>query len=197
LILAQDSVAEDLAALLVEQAKDIRLGFPLEPSVQMGPLNNENTAEKMDRHVRDATERGARVLTGGTRLPQLGSPLYYSPTVVADLTVDSDFAAEESFGPVAPVVSFDTDEEALAIADRSPLGLVSSVWTRRMGRAIRCAEALKAGIVNINEHSNYWEIHIPFGGASGKRSGVGRLGGKHTMMEMTDLKTVTFDITRT
>ena len=195
-ILVHESVADAVAELLAAKAKQIKVGDPFDPQVTMGPLNNEPTAAKMDRHVQDAIDRGAKLLAGGSRLAELGSPLFYAPTVMAGVPSDSAFSMEESFGPVAPLISFRTEEEALQLADQGDLGLVSSVWTKQMGRAFRCAEAIKTGIVNINEASTYWELHIPFGGASGKRSGIGRLGGKYTLMEMTDLKTISFDISR-
>lgn len=195
-ILVQETIAERLAELLVIKAQQLRLGNPFDPDVQMGPLNNEQTAAKMDRHINDAIEKGAKVLFGGKRLQELGSPLFYVPTVVENVPIDSALATEESFGPVAPLITFKDEEEALRIANGDSSGLVSAVWSTRMKRAYRCAEALKTGIVNINESSTYWELHVPFGGAAGKTSGVGRLGGKNTIMEMTDLKVISFDITR-
>jgi succinate-semialdehyde dehydrogenase/glutarate-semialdehyde dehydrogenase len=101
---------------------------------------------------------------------------------------------EETFGPVAKVMTVADDDEALRVADDSELGLVSAVFTKDLKRAFRFAEALRTGIVVINDFTDYWELHIPFGGASGKRSGLGRSGGKHALREMTDLKTIVFDI---
>jgi succinate-semialdehyde dehydrogenase/glutarate-semialdehyde dehydrogenase len=98
-------------------------------------------------------------------------------------------------GLVAPVMSFDDYDEALAIAINS-LGLVSAVFTTNIKTAFYFAERLRTGIVNINENSNYWESHIPFGGVSGTQSGIGRLGGKYTLMEMTDLRTICIDVGR-
>jgi succinate-semialdehyde dehydrogenase/glutarate-semialdehyde dehydrogenase len=193
-ILVERSVARELATRLVDRARQIRLGNPLERSTQMGPLNNEATAAKMDRHLQDARDKGATVLVGGERRPEFGSNLFYAPAVVLDVPPDSAMFKEESFGPLAALTPFDTEEEAMQLADGDPLGLVSAVWTSRMGRAMRCAERLRTGIVNINSESTYWETHLPFGGAPGKHSGIGRLGGRYTLMEMTTLKTITFDI---
>ena len=103
--------------------------------------------------------------------------------------------AEETFGPVAPVMAFADEGDALRFANESPLGLVGSVFTRDVGRAMRMAEALQCGVVNINETSAYWQPHTPFGGFSGKQSGLGRIGGVYTLMEMTQLKTITLDVT--
>jgi len=195
-VFAERSVAPELVSLLAKEASRVRLGNPADPATTMGPLNNAAVAAKMDRHVADAKERGAHVVVGGGRASDRGSDLFYEPTVLSDVPVEAVLVREESFGPIAPVVSFDTTEQVLAWANASQFGLVSSVWTRSAGLGIRTAEAMRTGIVNINESSTYWEIHMPFGGGSGTGSGIGRLGGMHTLMEMTELKTITLDLSR-
>lgn len=193
-IFAQDAIALELAELLVAEAKKINLGHPEDPSTTMGPLNNAPVAAKVDRHLADARNRGARVLTGGRRAPEHGSELFYEPTVLTDVSTQSELVSEETFGPVAPIVPFDDERSMRKLACSPQFGLVASVWTRNATRAIRTAEALRAGIVNINDSSAYWEIHIPFGGGPGTNSGLGRLGGMHTLRAMTELQTITLNL---
>jgi acyl-CoA reductase-like NAD-dependent aldehyde dehydrogenase len=195
-IFADRRVHQDLVGLLAREAAKIQLGSPDHPATTMGPLNNPAVAAKMDRHISDARTRGAEVIIGGGRADGRGSDLFYEPTVLADVAVDAALVVEESFGPLAPVVPFDSEQQVLEWAAAPQFGLVSSVWTRDAGRGIRTAEALRTGIVNINEASTYWEIHVPFGGGSGTGSGTGRLGGMHTLVEMTELKTITLDLSR-
>jgi succinate-semialdehyde dehydrogenase/glutarate-semialdehyde dehydrogenase len=161
----------------------------------MGPVANEPTAAKVDRHLTDAVKKGANVVHGGGRADGYPTSLYYLPTVLAGVTPDMLVQAEETFGPVAPVMTFADEDQALRWANESPLGLVGSVFTRELGRAVRVAEALECGMVNINETSAYWQPHTPVGGFTGKASGVGRIGGRHTLLEMTQLKTINIDIT--
>jgi len=193
-ILAQYSVYEDVVGGLVEQAQQVRLGSPFEEETTMGPLTNEPTASKMDEHLLDATEKGARVVYGGARAEGLPTRLYYQPTVIEGVTSEMSFQTEETFGPVAPIAVFSDEEEALRIANAAPLGLAGSVFTRDMSRAMRVAERLETGVVNINETSAYWQPHTPFGGFTRKQSGVGRIGGRFTLEEMTQLKLITMDI---
>ena len=156
----------------------------------MGPLNNEATAQKMDEHVADALERGAELVVGGRRAAGFPTDLYWHATVLAEVTEEMDVAREETFGPVVPIVRIASDEEAVQIANASPYGLLTAVWTRDLARGLRFAEAVDAGWVNINESTNYWESHLPFGGRSGKSSGVGRVGGNQAMETFTEPKTV-------
>lgn len=193
-ILVHPAVHDAVVAKLAERARAIKLGDPLAEGTTMGPLNNEPTAEKNDRHVRDAAERGATIVVGGKRAPGFATPLYYEPTVIDGMTREMAGHREETFGPIAKVMTVADDDEALRVADDSELGLVSAVFTKDLKRAFRFAEALRTGIVVVNDFTDYWELHIPFGGASGKRSGIGRIGGKHALMEMTDLKTIVFDV---
>ena len=189
---AHDALAERLVAA----AQAVRLGDPFDPRTTMGPLNNRPTAEKMDRHLADGVAKGAVILYGGQRTVGLGSDLFYMPTVVDNITEDSLLNTEETFGPVAPLMTFADYDEALAIANRCSLGLVAAVFTSSLKNAFYFTERLRTGIVNINAHSNYWESHIPFGGVSGTRSGIGRIGGKYSLMEMTDLRTMCVDVSR-
>ena len=157
----------------------------------MGPLNNEATAAKMDRHVADAAQRGADVVAGGARAAGFPTDLYWQATVLDRVTDEMEVAVEETFGPVIPISTISGDEEALRIVNASPYGLLTAVWTRDLARGLRFAEAARAGWVNINESSNYWESHLPFGGRSGSSSGVGRVGGRYSMTgTFTELKTV-------
>jgi len=195
-ILVHRRVYQEITDRLVDRAKEIRLGDPFDARTQMGPLNNQPVAQKTDRHIADALTRGARVQVGGGRAVGMATDLYYQPTVLTDVTKDSLINREETFGPVAPLAPFDSDEEALEWANDNTLGLVSAVFTQNLSRAHFFAERLRTGIVNVNDSTNYWELHIPFGGVAGKRSGIGRLGGKYTLMEMTDLRTICFDVRR-
>lgn len=193
-ILVHRRAHDELAERLVSAAESVRMGDPFNSDTTMGPLNNQPTAEKMDRHLADGIEKGAVVLFGGQRATKLGSDLFYQPTVIDNITGDSLLNREETFGPVAPLMTFDDYDEAIAIANDNDLGLVSSVFTRDIKKAYYFAERLQTGIVNVNEQSNYWESHIPFGGVAGTQSGIGRIGGKYAMEEMTDLRTICFDI---
>lgn len=193
-ILVHRKVHDDLIDRLVNAAQSIKLGDPLDPATTMGPLNNAPVALKMDRHLEDGVARGGKIVYGGSRAPELGSELFYRPTIIDNVAPDSLLNHEETFGPIAPVMMFSDDDEALEYATNTTLGLVSAVFTTNIKRAFYFAENVRTGIVNVNEHSNYWEAHIPFGGVAGTQSGIGRLGGKHTMMEMTDLRTVCIDV---
>ena len=120
--------------------------------------------------------------------------LYYRPTVLAEVSEDMAIAREETFGPVVPVTRIRSDAEALAIANASPYGLLAAVWTSDLARGLRFAEGVRAGWVNVNESTNYWESHLPFGGRSGSRSGVGRVGGRHPLDVFTEQKTVVISL---
>lgn len=193
-ILVHRNLHDALLDGVLEAARQIRLEASLSEGATMGPLNNEETAAKVDRHLADARARGARILLGGRRAPARPTSLYYEPTVVDGVRPDMLLNREETFGPVAPILTFDTDEEAIEIANDSDSGLMAGVFTRDIGRADLYVRSLEAGIVNVNESPTYWEPHTPFGGYAGKRSGLGRLGGKYTILELSQMKTAVIDV---
>jgi len=193
-ILVDERVREELADRLVDAAKKVRLGDPFDPLTTMGPLNNERTATKVDEHVADARQRGAHIRFGGRRAEGFPTDLYYLPTVVDGVPPESRLHLEETFGPVGALIPFHDEEEAFRLAAASGLGLAGAVFTRDIGRALRVAERLRLGTVIINDQSSYWDRRSPAGGASGTFSGIGRLGGKYTLLEMTDLKTIVIDV---
>jgi len=170
--------------------RSVHLGDPFAETTTMGPLNNTPTAEKMDRHVADAVERGAEVVVGGARAEGFPTDLYWQATVLAEVTDEMEVAREETFGPVVPITRIRSDDEALQIANASPYGLLTAVWTQDLARGLRFAEAVDAGWVNVNESTNYWESHLPFGGRAGSSSGVGRVGGSQVLEAFTESKTV-------
>ncbi|HEU4355383.1 MAG TPA: aldehyde dehydrogenase family protein [Actinomycetota bacterium] len=181
---------EFVAALEGAVARSIRLGDPFSDDTTMGPLNNEPTAEKMDRHVADALERGAELVVGGSRAAGFPTELYWEATVMTGVTDEMEVAREETFGPIVPITRIASDDEALQIANASPYGLLTAVWTNDLARGLRFAEAVDAGWVNVNESTNYWESHLPFGGRAGSSSGVGRVGGSSVIDAFTEPKTV-------
>ena len=181
---------EFVEALRAAVERSVRLGDPFSEETTMGPLNNEPTAEKTDRHVADALERGAQLVVGGARADGFPTELYWQPTVLTDVTDEMEVAREETFGPVVPITRISSDDEALQIANTSDYGLLTAVWTRDLARGLRFAEAVDAGWVNVNESTNYWESHLPFGGRAGSGSGVGRVGGSQVLEAFTEPKTV-------
>jgi acyl-CoA reductase-like NAD-dependent aldehyde dehydrogenase len=182
-----DQYVEGLARAVNER---IVLGDPFDERTTMGPLNNEPVASKMDEHVGDALARGARVLSGGARGEGFPTDLYWQPTVLAGVPGDARVAVEETFGPVAPVVAIDSLQEAIDAANASPYGLLAAIFTADLARGLEFADRVRTGWVNINESSNYWEAHLPFGGRSGSDSGIGKVGGSHVMSSFTELQTI-------
>ncbi|MEX2465073.1 MAG: aldehyde dehydrogenase family protein [Gaiellaceae bacterium] len=185
---------EFLDKLAPRIAEEVKLGDPFAEATTMGPLNNEPTAAKMDEHVGDALERGAELIAGGARASGYPTSLYYEPTVLDRVSGEMEVAREETFGPIVPIRAIRSDEEALATIDDSPYGLLAAVFTRDLARGLRFAEAARAGWVNVNASSNYWEPHLPFGGRAGSRSGIGRVGGRFAFDSFTELKTVVLNL---
>jgi acyl-CoA reductase-like NAD-dependent aldehyde dehydrogenase len=190
-LLVHQAVRDQFVELLARRVTErILLGDPFEEATTMGPLNNEGVAVKMDEHVADAVDRGATVVTGGARADGYATPLYWEPTVLSDVPADARVAVEETFGPVAPVVSISSLEDAIAQANASPYGLLAAIFTRELSNGLEFADRVRTGWVNINESSNYWEAHLPFGGRSGSDSGIGKVGGASVMDSFTELQTV-------
>jgi succinate-semialdehyde dehydrogenase/glutarate-semialdehyde dehydrogenase len=193
-VLVDERVHDDLLAAVVRQAETWKLGDPFDEDTRVGPLNNEPTAQKMDRHLEDAVAKGAEVIVGGSRDPGRPTDLYYQPTVVDGVGVETLINRDETFGPIVPLITVASDREALAVANDSYLGLQAAVYTRSLKRAFTYLDNLRVGNVVVNDSTDYWEAHEPFGGASGTRTGWGRIGGRYTMLDMTDLKTVVLDV---
>jgi acyl-CoA reductase-like NAD-dependent aldehyde dehydrogenase len=186
-----DEFLDKLAARI---AAEVKLGDPFDEATTMGPLNNEPTAAKMDEHVGDALDRGAELVAGGSRASGFPTSLYYEPTVLDRVSGEMEVAREETFGPIVPIRTIGGEDDALATIEDSSYGLLAAVFTRDLARGLRFAEAARAGWVNVNASSNYWESHLPFGGRSGSRSGVGRVGGRFSFESFTELKTVIIDL---
>jgi succinate-semialdehyde dehydrogenase/glutarate-semialdehyde dehydrogenase len=190
-ILVHEAVHDEYVATLAAAiAERIRLGDPFDDDTTMGPLNNGSVADKTERHVGEAAERGAEVLVGGKRAPQHGSDLFFEPTVVDRVTEEMEIAREETFGPVVPIGTIRHEDEAIELVNGSPYGLLSAIFTADLGRGLRFAERVRSGWVNVNEGTNYWESHLPFGGRAGSASGVGRVGGRFAIERLTELKTI-------
>ncbi len=188
------SVYHDFLELCLEQAAAVRLGDPFDPEVNLGPLNNQDVAAKMDRHLSDATSLGARALVGGGRRSGMPTDLYYEYTILDGVEPRMAAFREESFGPLLPVTVADDDRQLLDLANSDALGLQAAVFTRDLGRAFHFAEHLQVGQVIVNDTTDYWDINMPFGGAGGKHSGWGRIGGKWTLMDMSDIRTAIIDL---
>ena len=193
-VLVDRRVHDDFLAAVVKEAEGWKLGDPFDDSTLVGPMNNEPTARKMDAHLEDAIEKGAEIVLGGSRDSGRPTQLYYQPTVVDNVGVDTLINRDETFGPIVPLITVADDDEAIAVANDSYLGLQSAVYTRSLKRAFRYADSLRTGNVVVNDSTDYWEAHAPFGGAPGTKTGWGRIGGRYTMLDMTDLKTVVLDV---
>jgi len=182
-IYVQRKVADAFNAKLVDKVKALKVGNGLEPGVNQGPLIDENAVKKVEEHIADALGKGGRLLTGGRR-HALGHT-FFEPTVIADATPSMQFAREETFGPLAPVFTFDTEAEVVAMANDTEFGLASYFYARDIGRIWRVAEGLEYGMVGINT-GLISTAEAPFGGV--KQSGLGREGSKYGMEDYLEVK---------
>ena len=174
-VFVQSKVHDAFADQLAARVAALQVGPATDPGSQIGPMINARAVEKIERHVQDALARGARLLAGGRRLPDLG-PTYFAPTVLVDADATMQCSCEETFGPVVPITRFETEAEVLAAANDTPFGLAGYFYSQDVRRIWRVADLLETGIVGINEGAISAEA-APFGGV--KESGYGREGSTH------------------
>ena len=179
----QEGVYDEFAKRLAARVAQFKVGPGTEPGVTIGPLIEPAAITKVEEHVADALAQGARVLTGGRR-HALGG-LFFEPTILADVKQSMRVAREETFGPVAPLFRFSTEDEVIAMANATEFGLASYFFSRDLGRVFRVAEALESGMVCVNSGLLSTEI-APFGGV--KQSGLGREGSRHGLDEYLEIK---------
>ncbi len=188
-LLVQAGVHDDFAERLARRVADLRVGPGTAEDVTQGPLIDAQALEKVEEHIADALERGARVLTGGRRHALGGT--FFEPTVLAGVTAGMRIAGEETFGPVAPLFRFEAEAEAIALANATEFGLAAYVYTRDLARSWRVCEALEYGIVGVNTGIISTAV-APFGGM--KQSGLGREGARQGIEEYLETKYVCVDI---
>nr|PZN35417.1 MAG: hypothetical protein DIU67_03480 [Actinomycetota bacterium] len=189
-LIVLDEVHDEFVEAAMKAAEEVRLGDPFDESTNMGPLNNEPTAQKMDRHVADAIERGADVLMGGKRASGHPTDLYYEFTIIDRVPEESLVSQEESFGPVLPILTAKDDDDAIGVANRTRLGLQAAVFTNDLTKAFYYADRIRSGTVIVNDSTDTWETFQPFGGAAGTDTGWGR----QRIHEFCDLQTVVFSL---
>jgi succinate-semialdehyde dehydrogenase/glutarate-semialdehyde dehydrogenase len=182
-ILVQEGVYDKFSMMLAERVSQMQVGDGLIEGNSQGPLIDMKAVEKVEEHIADALAKGAKVLTGGVRHVKGGQ--FFQPTVLSGVTTDMKVTFEETFGPVAPLYSFKTEEDLLKLANDTEYGLAAYFYSRDIGRIWRIAEGLESGIVGINVGIISNEI-APFGGI--KESGIGREGSKYGIEEFVEVK---------
>jgi succinate-semialdehyde dehydrogenase/glutarate-semialdehyde dehydrogenase len=186
-LLVQDGIYDRFAAALTKAVQGLKVAPGTEEGATQGPLINEDALAKVKQHVADALAKGGNLTTGGK--PAARGGLFYEPTVILDARADMQLAHEETFGPVAALFRFKTDEEAIQLANATETGLAAYFFTANLKRAWKVAEALEAGMVGINEGVISTEV-APFGGV--KESGLGREGSRYGIEEYLEMKYVLF-----
>ncbi len=184
-LLIQAGIYDKFANQLVQTVTQLKVGNGLTAGIQQGPLINQAAVQKVEMHIHDAVTQGAKIRCGGKR--HLLGGTFFEPTVLTEVTPTMRIAKEETFGPVAPLFRFNTEEEAIALANDTPAGLAAYCYTRDLGRAWRLAEALEYGMIGINEGLISTEV-APFGGM--KESGLGREGSKYGIDDYLEIKYV-------
>jgi len=187
-------VADAFTARVIELAKEVRVGDPLDAGVDMGPMANAGQLKVVEEHIADARDKGAAIPVGGNRVAGLAG-YFIEPTVLTGVDHTMRVMTEETFGPTLPIMVFDDDEQAVALANDSDYGLTASVWTRDRKRAAWFAERLEAGSVTINDHMySFVEPKAIWGGV--KQTGMGRSHGPYGLLELVDIKYVGMDFFR-
>jgi betaine-aldehyde dehydrogenase len=187
-LIVERSAKDELVERYAATTREIRVGMPEDPDTQVGPMISAGQRETVEGYIRTGVEEGARVVTGGDRPNgELGQGFFLRPAVLDDATNQMTVAREEIFGPVVTVIPFDTEQEAVAIANDTPYGLSGSLWTRDGARQLRVARALRTGVLGVNTNSSVF-VQTPFGGY--KQSGVGKELGMHALEHNTELKSV-------
>jgi len=184
-LLVERSILAEFTALVIEASNNIIVGHPLNDDTTMGPLVDRTQTDRVAAYI-ESGKQTSRLVQGGTRHTIEGSDCYIEPTIFADVPIDSAIACEEIFGPVLSIMAFDTEEEAIALANSTDYGLAASVWTSNLKRAHRVSDALHAGTISVNT-VDALGMNIPFGGF--KQSGFGRDLSLHALEKFTGLKT--------
>lgn len=191
-IYVQSSVIDKFSELFVEKVKALKVGNSIDPSVQVGPLVSPESLEKVEEHVNDAVSKGARLLYGGQRLKgELSEGLFYEPTILGEVNSNMLITSEETFGPVAPIIPFETEEEVVRYANSTEYGLAAYFYTENFSRSVRVSEALEFGIIGMNDAVPA-VAQAPFGGI--KESGMGREGGHQGLDEYLEEKYISMGI---
>ncbi|MGJ5797636.1 aldehyde dehydrogenase family protein [Streptomyces europaeiscabiei] len=186
-LLVHRSIADELVAAVAERARRIVLGDPTDPSTEMGPISQEKILTGVREGVTTALDQGAELVVGGPDGPTPGDGWFYAPTVLGGVTTEMDVFSQEFFGPVLAVTTFDTEDEAVAIANATEFGLAAGIWTNDLGRAHRVARQMVAGTAWINTY-RAMNFSMPFGGT--KASGYGRVNGMDGFAEFTQSKAI-------
>jgi succinate-semialdehyde dehydrogenase/glutarate-semialdehyde dehydrogenase len=188
-IYVDEAIAGKFTAAMVERTAALRVGASLDYSMEMGSLTSERQLERVEQHVSDALGKGAILLAGGRRRPDLG-PLFYEPTILANVTDTMQVYHEETFGPVVSVYRFTSEDEAVERANATRYGLNASIWTRDAARGARLAQRIQAGNVNVNESyaASWGSVDAPCGGR--KDSGMHARHGAEGILKFTATQTV-------
>jgi len=190
-VLVDESVADELVKIMLSKIGKYKLGDPMSKETTMGPVHAMSVVKEFVGQIKEAVEKGAKVLHGGRIAPGFPTEHFLEPTIIDYVPADSLLNLEETFAPVIPLIRYADEKDIPALVEASPYGLAMAIYSRDVEKAMRLAEKMKFGAVNVNAASAYWDWTFPAGGVGGKGSGYGSCGGKWSIEGMSELRTIT------